>query len=90
MDRIKAPEKLNFDAPDVAHTWRKWREEFSLYVDLAMEEKDDKHKVKMFKYLIGTRGREIYDTLSFEEEEANRIMKIVLDKYDAYCNPKKE
>jgi hypothetical protein len=41
MDQLKAPEKLNFDAPD-SHTWKKWKEEFSLYADLAMEDKDEK------------------------------------------------
>jgi len=59
MDQLKAPEKLIFDAPDLAHTWKKWKEEFSLYADLAMEDKDEKLKVKMFKYLIGARGREV-------------------------------
>lgn len=61
MDKLKAPETLNFDATDLAHTWRKCKEEFSLYVDLAMVESDEKLKVKMLKYLIGTRGRKVYE-----------------------------
>jgi hypothetical protein len=76
MDQLKAPEKLNFDAP-VSHTWKKWKEEFSLYADLAMEDKGEKLKVKMFKYLIGGHGREVYDTLSFVEEENGRTIKIL-------------
>ena len=88
MDQLKAPEKLNFDAPD-SHTWKKWKEEFSLYADLAMEDKDEKVKVKMFKYLIGGHGREVYETLSFMEEENDRTIKILIAKFDAYCNPLK-
>jgi len=33
MYQLKAPKKLNFDAPDLAHTWEKWKEEFSLYAN---------------------------------------------------------
>ena len=87
MDKLNAPDTLNFDVTNLAHTWKKWKEEFSLYVDLAMEDKDEKQKVKMFKYLIGTRGREVYDTLAFTDNEENRTLKIVIEKFDAYCNP---
>lgn len=63
MDQLKAPDRLNFDSPNLSQTWKKWREGFTLYADLALADKDDKHKVKMFRYLIGNRGREVYDNI---------------------------
>ncbi|CAG2255531.1 unnamed protein product [Mytilus edulis] len=88
-NQLKTPDKLNFEAADLAHTWKKWKEELSLYADLALDGKDDKFKVKMFKYLIGSRGREVYDTLTFAETENDRTVDIVLQKFDTYCNPLK-
>lgn len=44
MDKLKAPDTLNFDATDLAHTWKKWKEKFSLYVKLVMVESDEKLK----------------------------------------------
>lgn len=89
MDQLKAPDRLNFDSPNLSQTWKKWREEFTLYADLALADKDDKHKVKMFRYLIGNRGREVYDTLTFVEVEDERTLQTVIEKFDAYCNPMK-
>lgn len=43
----------------------------------------------MLKYLIGTRGREVYETLSFTDDEEKRTLKSILEKFDAYCNPLK-
>ncbi|VDI47521.1 Hypothetical predicted protein [Mytilus galloprovincialis] len=88
-NQLKTPDKLNFEVTDLAHTWKKWKEEFSLYAELALDGKDDKFKVKMFKYLIGSRGREVYDTLTFAETENDRTVDIVLQKFDTYCNPLK-
>ncbi|CAC5416290.1 unnamed protein product [Mytilus coruscus] len=87
--KLKTPDKLNFEVTDLAHTWKKWKEEFSLYAELALDGKDDKFKVKMFKYLSGSRGREVYDTLTFAETENDRRVDIVLQKFDTYCNPLK-
>ena len=40
--------------------------EARIRMDLAMNGRDEAMKVKLFLYLIGSRGREIYDTLAFE------------------------
>lgn len=89
MDKLKAPDALNFDATDLAHIWKKWKEEFSLFVDLAMVESDEKLKIKMLKYLIGTCGREVYEMLSFTDDEEKHTLKYILEKFDTYCNPLK-
>ena len=54
-----------------------------------MAESEEIQKEQMLKYLIGTRGREVYDTLTFTDAEENRTLKVILEKLDAYCNPMK-
>lgn len=62
-----------------------WREEFSLYVSLAMEGKTDEVKVQMLKYLIGYRGREVYQTVRPEVE----TLQNALDALAKHCDPPK-
>lgn len=58
-------------------------------MDLAMAGKDEKTKIKLFLYLIGSKGREIYETLSFTREPDDRNLSHVLEGFEAHCNPKK-
>ena len=67
ITQLKPPGGLDFDSTDLSHTWNRWSEEIQLYMDLAIEGRDVKVKVKMFLYIIGSKGREIYGTLHFEK-----------------------
>ncbi|CAC5402396.1 unnamed protein product [Mytilus coruscus] len=67
---------------------RKWKEELNLYIDLVMDSEDEQAKVKLFLYLVSTRGREIYLTM-FDQEPQNRTLEMVLQAFDGYCNPKR-
>ena len=54
-----------------------------------MNGRDEATKVKLFLYLIGSRGREIYDTLAFEIPASERTLTQVLEAFDGHCNPRK-
>ena len=58
-------------------------------MDLAMNGRDEVTKVKLFMYLIGSQGREIYDTLAFEIPASERTLTQVLEAFDGHCNPRK-
>ena len=58
-------------------------------MDLAMAGKDEKTKIKLFLYLIRSKGREIYETLSFTREPDDQNLSHVLESFEAHCNPKK-
>ena len=77
-ERLAPPGKIKFNSKNIAEDWRKWKEEFSLYVSLTVKE-DEHSKLQLFKYLIGNDGREIYNTLRFEKEEKDRTLKMALD-----------
>ena len=92
MDQLKPPGNLDFESPDLAYAWKKWREENTLYLDLATktDEKDEKErKVKLFLYLIGSKGREIYGTMQFETEEKDRTLDELIQSFGEYCDPRK-
>ena len=54
-----------------------------------MEGRDEKVKVKMFLYTIGSKGREIYETLHFEKARDERTLQDVMNAFEEHCNPKK-
>ena len=85
MEQIKKPKQMDFEATNLPREWKMWREEFSLYVSLAMEGKTDEVKVQMLKYLIGYRGREVYQTVRPEVE----TLKNALDALAKHCDPPK-
>ena len=68
---------------------KNWKEEISLYMELAHGNKKDAYQVKMLKYLLGETGREIYKTLEFEKSEDELSFKEVIKAFDQACDPKK-
>ena len=54
-----------------------------------MHKRDEKGKVKMLLYNIGTKGREIYETLHFQKNRDDRTLQVVMNAFDEHCNPKK-
>ncbi len=86
MDRIKPPATLDMEVRDLPRTWKRWKEELTLYIELAMSKKDEPVKVKMFQYLVGTKGREVHKTLGLTNESK---LAEVLKAFDAHCDPKK-
>ncbi|KAJ8036531.1 hypothetical protein HOLleu_20537 [Holothuria leucospilota] len=87
MDKIRTPDRFDFESPKLATRWQHWKEEFWLYAELAMEGKDDKVKAKMCLYLMGTKGREIYDTLKPAGAAGNsQPVGEALTISDGYCN----
>lgn len=86
---LKPPAGLDWNATCLAKTWKTWEEEFSLYVDITLEDSDEKTKVKLFKYLIGETGRELWKTLSDtlppgKDETLDKLIEL----FDKHCNPK--
>ena len=78
--------------PSVSHVSRvekKWKEEITLYLDLATKKDDKETKVKLFLYLIGSKGRKIYETMKFETPEKDRTVEEFMKSFEEFCDPKK-
>ena len=55
-------------------SWKRWKQELEFNMDLAMNGREEATKVKLFLYLIGSQGREIYDTMAFEVPASERTL----------------
>ena len=86
---IKPPGKIDFDDANLSHAWKRWKEEFCLYMDRTMEDKDDGYKVKLLYYLIGEKGREVCATLGVGRNEEDLYIDEVLAALDAFCDPRR-
>ena len=54
MDDLRAPEKCNLEARHLANTWKKWKVEIQLFIDLTMDTENDVAMVEMFLNLVDT------------------------------------
>ena len=61
----------------------------SRVVDGFSNVREESPKVKLFLYLVGSQGREIYTMMTFEVPEHERNSKKVIGAFDKNCNPNK-
>ena len=56
ITQLKPPVPLDFKAINLADSWKRWRQEVKLYMDLAMCGREKSMKVKLFLYLLRSQG----------------------------------
>ena len=81
MDNLEPPQAFSFNS-NVSHSWKLWVKHFDFYLAVTEDTKGDRIKTSIFLTCIGQKGREIYETFTFETAP-------VLHKFSEYCNPKK-
>ena len=77
MNILKHPQTLDFESADLSHVRQKWKEEINLYL------------VKLFLYIIGSKGHEIYETMKFETPDKDRTIEELLKSFSEYCDPRR-
>ena len=90
MENLKPPNELDLSPngrTTVAEKWRQWKQTMQLFIDLTMSKNTEKEKCSAFLYTIGQAGRDVYNTMTLGEEEADKI-DILFSKFEAYCKPK--
>lgn len=86
MEGLKPPSQWCMDSSNASKTWKTWKEEFTLYLELALPDAEEGAKVKLLYYLIGERGRELCATLI--GTQARVTVSGLMDRIDEHCNPK--
>ena len=73
MDNLEPSQVFSFDS-NVSHSWKIWLKHFDFNL-AAMEEdtKGDKIKTSIFLTCIGQKGREIYETFTFESGDEMKL-----------------
>ena len=89
MDKLEPPQAFPFGS-NVSHSWNLWLKHFDFY--LAATERDtkgDKIKNSIFLTYIGQKGREIYETFTFEPGDEMKLAP-VLHKFSEYSTRRKK
>lgn len=88
MSKIRPPSELIFgETHTQAEQWRMWQQEMKLYLQLAMAKDSEADKCAAFLYLIGRKGREIYNTWNIPSADSNKI-DILFGRFSTYFKPK--
>jgi hypothetical protein len=89
MDNLRPPPPISFEG-NLSHVWKTWEKHFHFVLTATeSDSKSDKIKTSILLTCIGPKGREIYETFSFPQEGDKLKLKIVLEKFGEYCNPRR-
>ena len=98
MEFLPKPKEMNFNASNLAATWKKWKQTMTFYLTAVMKDKSEEEKYSAFLLLIGEQSREMFNTMEWEkiqnadgnpmEEECITINEL-FKKYDKFCEPTK-
>ena len=74
----------------MSHTWKLWLKQFRFHLTATKKEyKDDKIKTSLLLTCTGQKGREIYETFTFDSADDKMKLEPILNKFSEYCNPRK-
>lgn len=89
MDKLPPPSTLSLEG-NLKENWRRFSQAFEIYlIASGINEKSEKVKTNTLLHLVGQDAVEIYNTFEFEEAGDKSKLKPVLDKFEQYCNPRK-
>ncbi len=90
MEHLDRPKTLVLTG-NVADNWRRFRQCWECYVTVVCEGKRRSalYKSSLFLGVVGEDGRELYNTFEWEEEDDDKDLDKILEKFEKYCVPKK-
>ena len=90
MEGLKPPAGLDLLHGNLSENWRRFRQSFELYLTAAGgASKSAKVQSSLFLHIAGEEAVEVYNTLTFDEEDDRLKLAIILEKIEEYCNPRK-
>ena len=91
MDVLKPPENMHFDAGNVAEAWRRWEQQFKIYMTAAeLSKKAKATRVAILLHTAGPEALDVFSTFQWEEEADKDDTDKVLQKFREYCQPRKK
>ena len=89
MVKLRPPPPYSFEG-NVSEGWKIWQKHFQFFLTATESDtKSDKIKTSILLTCIGPKGRDIYETFTFEQDTDKLKLKPVLEKFTMYCNPRK-
>ena len=89
MDHFTPPDATQFSG-NINESWMKLKQELEFYIlTTESEEKPEQVKSNSLLTCIGSKGREIYNTFNFENDEDKMTLSVIITTFDDYCTPRK-
>lgn len=89
MEGLRPPPILSLHSSDLPETWKTWKEQFTLYVELTMPNAEEATKRNLFHILIGEEGRQLLNTWRSDDVAAGITVKDAMRRFDELWNPKR-
>lgn len=87
---LPPPEPLEIHDANAADKWKKFKRAWQNYaIAIEVNKKSEQVQVATLLTVIGEEAREVFATFTWEAEDDQNKIGIVLDKFGAYCQPRK-
>ncbi len=87
---LPPPEPLKILDGNTSLKWKKFKQKWTNYeIATGVSEKEDATRVATFLTVIGEEAVDVYNTFNWATEGDNLKIARVLEKFDAFCNPRK-
>ena len=82
--------KRNGTPSYLADAWKKWKQTMQLYLNAVMKQKTEEEKYSVLLFIIGEKGREIFNTWTCEKkldennqptDEDDITFKLLMEKF---------
>ncbi|XP_063055929.1 uncharacterized protein K02A2.6-like [Engraulis encrasicolus] len=89
METLRPPEGLKL-VGNVDSNWRSFKQQFELYLSATgMDNKPGPRKIAILLTVAGPQAMEVFNTFEFERADDKEDYGKVIEKFEAYCSPKK-
>ena len=89
MKGFVKPSQISFEG-NVGENWRRFKQRYEKFVAASgYEKKSNKEKCCILLNLAGEQAIEVYNTFTYGEEEEQDDPAVLIEKFEAYCNPKR-
>lgn len=85
---FRLPEQLNITEGNISENFRKWRRHLEVYMEATGSLAEGKPSVSILLHCAGPHIIEIFDQFTWENADDKKDVTKVLDKLQAYCNPR--
>ena len=90
ISALPPPEPLQLLQGNTLQKWRKFKQKWSNYeIETGAAKKDEPTRIAILLTIIGEYAVDVYNTLTWDEEGDELKIEKVLEKFELYCNPRK-
>ena len=87
---LPPPEALDLSGGNISANWKKFKQKYTNYeIATGISSKDSATRVATLLTVIGNDAIDVFNTLTWDEEDIDKKIEKVLLKFEEHCEPKK-